>query len=294
VRVGRLGLCSAPVVFFTTKGKTVARIRTIKPEFFTSEDIVGLSAFARLFYIALWCEADREGRLVWRTGTYKLRYFPADRIDIEALGRELVERGLVVLYDGDGLAYIPTFLAHQNVNPREAASKLPAPPVHDASNLDQHASSRVTDASNLDQHAQGGREGKGKEGEEDASRRVARKGSRLPPAWQPSEVLKAWALKERADLDLKSTTEKFVDHWSAVPGSRGSKLDWDATFRNWVRTERAVKRDGTVPVTPSPMLTKMCAYCGNPASGGMTSGIWHCHEHFDDAMAQKPRPKVAA
>ena len=39
----------------------VARIRTIKPDFFTSEDIVVLTPWARLLYIALWCEADREG-----------------------------------------------------------------------------------------------------------------------------------------------------------------------------------------------------------------------------------------
>jgi hypothetical protein len=43
----------------------VARIRTIKPEFFTSEDIVSLPPLTRLLYIALWCEADKEGRLAW-------------------------------------------------------------------------------------------------------------------------------------------------------------------------------------------------------------------------------------
>ena len=43
----------------------MARIRTIKPEFFTSDDICALSPLARLLYVGLWCEADREGRLVW-------------------------------------------------------------------------------------------------------------------------------------------------------------------------------------------------------------------------------------
>ena len=56
----------------------MARIRTIKPEFFTSEDIVSLSPLARLLYQATWCEADKEGRLQWKPGTFKLRYFPAD------------------------------------------------------------------------------------------------------------------------------------------------------------------------------------------------------------------------
>ena len=54
----------------------MARIRTIKPEFFTSEDIVGMTPLARLFYVALWCESDREGRLEWKPNTFKLRYLP--------------------------------------------------------------------------------------------------------------------------------------------------------------------------------------------------------------------------
>lgn len=136
----------------------MARIRTVKPEFFTSEDIVGLSAFSRLLYIAIWCEADKAGRLEWKPKTLKMRYFPADDIDITALCQELTSRGLVVPY-GDGLAHIPTFGEHQHINPRETASKLPEPPRVN------HASPRVPDASPRVSDAQGGREGKGKEGE---------------------------------------------------------------------------------------------------------------------------------
>lgn len=55
------------------RGRVMARIRTIKPEFFTSEDIVSLSPLARLFYVSLWCEADREGRLDWRIGSSRPR-----------------------------------------------------------------------------------------------------------------------------------------------------------------------------------------------------------------------------
>ena len=105
----------------------MARIRTIKPEFFTSDDICALPALARLLYIGLWCEADREGRLVWTPGVLERRYLPDDSCDIEALCGELVARGLVRLY-GDGLACIPSFARHQHVNVREAQSKLPPPP----------------------------------------------------------------------------------------------------------------------------------------------------------------------
>lgn len=108
----------------------MARIRTIKPEFFTSEDIVALSPMARLLYIACWCEADREGRLEWKPGTMKLRYFPGDNCDIGALATELIDRGLVLPYDVDSRKYaeIPSFAKHQIINNRESASSFPARP----------------------------------------------------------------------------------------------------------------------------------------------------------------------
>jgi hypothetical protein len=121
----------------------MARIRTIKPDFFTSEDIIELSPLARLLYIAIWCEADREGRLNWKPKTFKIRYLPADACDIDALCVEIVGRGLVVQY-GDGLAVIPSFHKHQHINPRESASILPEPPrVDDASGTRESRDSDV-------------------------------------------------------------------------------------------------------------------------------------------------------
>lgn len=107
----------------------MARIRTIKPEFFTSEDIVCLTPLARLFYVSLWCEADREGRLAWKPKTLKMRYLPADDADPEVLGTELVGAGLIQLYEVDGCIYawIPGFAKHQVINNKEAASTLPDP-----------------------------------------------------------------------------------------------------------------------------------------------------------------------
>lgn len=129
----------------------MARIRTIKPEFFTSFDIVSLSPLARILYIATWCEADKEGRLVWSPDTFKLRYLPGDTCDINALCKELTDRGLVVLY-GNGLAYIPNFKAHQHVNPRESESQLPEPT----------RGARVPTRQPRVVNAQVGREGKGR------------------------------------------------------------------------------------------------------------------------------------
>lgn len=143
----------------------MARIRTIKPEFFTSDDICALSPCARLLYIGLWCEADREGRMEWKPRSFKRRYLPDDDVDIDTLCTEIVGRGLVVQY-GKGLAYIPEFLKHQHINPRETVSSLPEP---DAPST---RAPRVSNATGRDSDVQGGRERKGKEGkEEDASTR---------------------------------------------------------------------------------------------------------------------------
>ncbi len=154
----------------------MGRIRTIKPEFFTSEDIVTLEPLTRLLYQALWCEADREGRLVYKPLTFKIRYFPADDCNIVAMCDALLTRGLLVLYESAGVmyAYIPTFHAHQHINPREAASQLPEPPKEGRKSGSR--ASRVTDATTTREgrvpHAQGGKERKGKEGEEKTNRQL--------------------------------------------------------------------------------------------------------------------------
>lgn len=112
----------------------MARIRTIKPEFFTSSDIVSLTPLSRLFYVSLWCEADRAGRLQWSPVTLKYRYLPGDKCDVDVLGDELLRAGLIRLYRIDGKIYadIPSFSRHQVINNREADSVLP-PHVNDAS-----------------------------------------------------------------------------------------------------------------------------------------------------------------
>lgn len=211
----------------------MARIRTIKPEFFTSEDIVGLSAMARLLYIATWCEADKEGRLVWKPMTFKLRYFPGDNCDIQALCKELVDAGMVKLY-GDGLAYIPQFGKHQHVNPRESASIFPEPETSPVGTR-HDASARV----NSEIDPQVGREGKGREGGADASPAAPPKnGTRLPEDWVIPFDWQEWAEQERPDLDIGSVVCQFHDFWIAKPGKDGRKLDWHATWRNWVRSQR--------------------------------------------------------
>jgi hypothetical protein len=68
--------------------------------------------------------------------------------------------------------------------------------------------------------------------------RTATRGSRLPEAWMPSELSRARAAKDAPLVDLRRETETFRDYWTAQPGQKGVKVDWDATWRNWMRRKQ--------------------------------------------------------
>jgi len=65
------------------------------------------------------------------------------------------------------------------------------------------------------------------------------RGTRLPADWKPSDEQTAFCKAERPDLHPMATGDRFRDYWIAQPGTKGVKLDWDATWRNWVRAEKA-------------------------------------------------------
>lgn len=204
----------------------MARIRTIKPEFFTSEDIVELDPLARLLYIALWCEADKEGRLIWKPKTFKMRYLPADSCDIDALCDALLTRQLVVLY-GDGLAVIPTFREHQHINPRESESKLPEPTEESIHRVNCDALLTRQHARNSRIDPQVGREGKGKErktrGASSTEDGFAAFWLAYPNRKARQDAEKAWA-KLAPDAELQAAILKAVaeqrqgDDWTKEGG----------------------------------------------------------------------------
>ena len=59
----------------------------------------------------------------------------------------------------------------------------------------------------------------------------------------------------RPELHPTRTFDQFKDYWIAQAGQKGVKLDWFATWRNWVRNTKAVKLNpadiGRVTVPPS-------------------------------------------
>lgn len=61
------------------------------------------------------------------------------------------------------------------------------------------------------------------------------RGARLPTDWPLTAERRATAEVEKLDADR--TFAKFSDYWRAATGRTATKRDWDATWRNWCRTE---------------------------------------------------------
>lgn len=216
----------------------MARIRTIKPDFWTNDRVMECSMNTRLMFIGMWNFADDLGRLPLSSKTIKAQIFPSDDISSDTiLGmiEELSENGLILTYEVDGRRYIQIVgWQHQRID-KPQPGKCPGP---------ANSYSKIIPGMLATEGK--GKEGKGKEGsgeEKKSSLRSdsapAKRGTRLPLDWNPStqdlnEACRKLGGAEPASQELA----KFRDHWKAAPGQRGVKLDWDATWRNWIRNAK--------------------------------------------------------
>lgn len=153
----------------------MARIRTIKPDFFKNEQLADLPIIVRLLFIGLWTQSDRDGKLEDRPKRLKAEIFPYDNIDIDKALDQLQAAGLIFRYKVNvnasgrvlapeqpdkqvGFIKILTFKKHQQPNVKEAKSVIPDP------DFTHHCESTVLVQC---QHGASttGKEGKGKEQE---------------------------------------------------------------------------------------------------------------------------------
>ncbi|MFJ9789368.1 hypothetical protein [Streptomyces globosus] len=116
----------------------MARIRTIKPEAFESEDLAAVDVTAVLTFFGLLTQADDSGRfrdhpavIAGRLWALRPEHTPAHVArDLE----QLAEAGLVCRYtgcDGKSWLHIVTWDRHQKIN-RASESRLPRCPAHEA------------------------------------------------------------------------------------------------------------------------------------------------------------------
>lgn len=112
----------------------MARMRSIKPEFWADQDLTRLPRDVRLLYMALWNHCDEQARMQGDPRLVKSWCFPLDDdvtvAVIDTWLTDLEKAGKVVRYDVDGSQYIhlPRLGDHQKLDPR-LPSRLPPPSV---------------------------------------------------------------------------------------------------------------------------------------------------------------------
>jgi hypothetical protein len=116
----------------------MARIRYLKPEFFSDEDLAELPFQTRLTFAGLWCYADKAGRLEDRPKYLKAMIFPYDNVDmdkqLESLSKGKHENGIPFIqrYEIEGIKFIQIIRwdKHQKPHHTEKESNFPpAPPL---------------------------------------------------------------------------------------------------------------------------------------------------------------------
>jgi len=113
----------------------MARIRSIKPEFWTDEKIVELDFEERLLFIGLWNFADDQGFLDYSPKRIKMQVFPGDNVDVVEGLKKLHEAELIEAFDGPKgvVLWITHWKKHQRVS-------NPAQPRFQGSDLQKRAS----------------------------------------------------------------------------------------------------------------------------------------------------------
>lgn len=122
----------------------MARIRSLKPEAFTSETLAGCSVAARWTFAGLWTYVDDDGRGRANAGLIKAAVWPLDEdVSPKQVGQildELEACRLICRYEVDGKSYlhVVNFTEHQHPN-RPLPSKLPACSRRAHGGLTEHA-----------------------------------------------------------------------------------------------------------------------------------------------------------
>lgn len=110
----------------------MARIRTIKPEFSTSEQIAECSRNARLLFVEMWCFCDDGGVHPASAKRLKMECFPADddlsTADVQGMVAELIRAKLLVEFEakGERFWFVTGWKKHQRIE--RPTFKYPSPP----------------------------------------------------------------------------------------------------------------------------------------------------------------------
>jgi hypothetical protein len=228
----------------------MSRIRSVHPGFFTDENIVSVSMAARMLLIGLGIEADDKGTFEWKPLQLKMRLFPADNVDVPSLLAELEAADTIKKYEVDGRYYgaIRNFRKFQR--PKTPNSVHPITPEIERyvflfpQNGEMPAVEETPFPQKGEKSPQMEDGGDKMEDVEDISLRSndilapAKRASRIPDQFQPDQTCHDLVVSLGLRPEFQNLLSGFIDYWRGVPGAKGLKLDWQATFRNWIRNSQ--------------------------------------------------------
>lgn len=272
----------------------MSRIRTIKPEFFTDEDLARLPPLYRLGFEGLWCHADKAGRLEDRPARLKVQILPYDDVSFEVVLDALVAARFVQRYSGpDGRAYlqIRSFMKHQRPRPDELESELPSPPSVTA--VDTDSSLRSDDDATTQRL---GKERKGKEMERISSRTASAQA--IVDLWNqlvtaPIPQVTKLTTDRRAKLDARLKSFPALETWAEAitwvngqdwcrASGKGDHPNWTASLdwlcKNDGVIQRALEKSATVPARPAEWVCLHDPHCGS---------AWRCHQRTQLDLARR-------
>ncbi|MEV8324600.1 hypothetical protein [Kitasatospora sp. NPDC056731] len=229
----------------------MARIRTIKPDFFTSLTVADLPLSARLTFIGLWCYVDDNGVGIDEARLIRASVWPLDespgilqrtRDDL----RSLQEALLVTRYTVSGRPFlaIRSWSEHQKIShpgrprypgPGEADHPTDTPPgqaqLVPPNGLQSLPESLLSVPETFAPEQGVGNRDRGKRAST-PSECKARTSTSAPDHLVVTDAMRAWATRKgitAARLDTE--TERFLDHHRA----KGSTFkDWIAAWRTWM------------------------------------------------------------
>lgn len=169
----------------------MARIRTVKPEFWTSEQVMELSIPARLLFLGMWNFCDDAGTHPASAKTLKAEVFPGDDMlsaNVQRLVDELLLQGLLIEFEAGGKWYWHvTGWKHQKIDKPNVKHPTPPEGPHKPwvprSVADQSSNDRRT----VDDHSPP--EGKGMEGNGREGKGEEQAAAATPPACVPTDAL---------------------------------------------------------------------------------------------------------
>lgn len=193
------------------------RIRSIKPEFWTSDDIAALDWPTRLLFIGLWSYVDDNGVGRDNDKLIKADLFPLEDDPRETLAtvsrglQELCDGGQIARYEVDGkpLLYVNAWESHQRID-RPNKARYPLPTCENAISRDTLATpSRVSRA--------------------DVASGAGEQGNRGTGEKTPSS----------AAADGPSVDDEFEEWWSHYPRKVGKQ----GALKAYRRARKAVDAD---------------------------------------------------